>query len=180
MNTENKSTMNSAQLALIIIAIVVFCLFLLIPIGRYINVALGPNPPRPTITYGEFPFRLEYEINGEVVVVEDTVICKFDGFRINTDGKSLQWKQYLASNKREDSVLLLKADIATKIYYTVGAAMYYMDADKYLPEYSIVRYDAIYVTNNGSGLVSAEKLFNNYGIRIISFEPSERIKNTFK
>jgi hypothetical protein len=31
----------------------------------YAGISLSSNPPTPEITYGEFPFRLEYEINGE-------------------------------------------------------------------------------------------------------------------
>jgi len=41
-------------------------------------------PPEPEITYGEFPFRLEYEIDGERFVIEDVVIVEFMGsFRGN-------------------------------------------------------------------------------------------------
>ena len=38
------------------------------------------NPPAPEITYGEFPIKVTCEINGEIKVIEDTVICEFDGF----------------------------------------------------------------------------------------------------
>lgn len=37
-----------------------------------------PAPPIPEITYGEFPFRLEYEKNGERFIIEDTIIAEFD------------------------------------------------------------------------------------------------------
>ena len=50
----------------------------------------------PEIRYGEFPFRLEYEINGERFVIEDTVICEFDGIGWNeAQGKFRKWKDYL-------------------------------------------------------------------------------------
>ena len=37
----------------------------------------------PQITEGEFPFVLEYEINGERHIIEDTVVCKFDGYDLS-------------------------------------------------------------------------------------------------
>ena len=33
----------------------------------------------PEITYGEFPFYVEYEKNGERYIIEDTIICEFTG-----------------------------------------------------------------------------------------------------
>ena len=179
----------SIRKVLLIILGVIVATFVGVFILPWVFLAFGttfllPNPPMPEIRYGEFPFRLEYEINGEIVIVEDIVICKFDGVGAGTNGKYLKWKQYLASDKDENSVMLLKADETTKVYYTVGDARYYMDdgpAYMYLPEYSIVTYGAVYVTNWGlSGVVSKEDLQNKCGIQIISFEHSERINNTFK
>ena len=63
---------------LLVVAIVIYLAlpWLLISIG----IQLQPNPPRPEITFREFPFRLEYEINGERKIIKDTLICQFDGF----------------------------------------------------------------------------------------------------
>ena len=36
-----------------------------------------PPPPTPEITHGSFPFRLEYEIDGERFVIEDTLIAEY-------------------------------------------------------------------------------------------------------
>ena len=35
-------------------------------------------PPLPKITYGEFPYRLEYEIDNKCYIVEDVLIAEFD------------------------------------------------------------------------------------------------------
>jgi len=46
----------------------------------------------------------------------------------------------------------------------------------YNPDFSIVKYSAIYVKNWGlSGLIRADELLSEYGIKIISFEPSAPI-----
>ena len=34
----------------------------------------------PKITEGEFPFVVEYELNGDKYVISDTVCCAFDGY----------------------------------------------------------------------------------------------------
>ncbi len=86
----------------------------------FIGIQLGPNPPRPEITYGEFPFRLEYEINGERKVIQDTLICKFDGFGSDEGrGKYRKWKTRLASGN--ERLTLLKVDETMEIYYSGGS-----------------------------------------------------------
>ena len=57
------------------ISIVGFFLFTVI-----VFIWRTPAPPLPEITYGEFPFRLEYELNEKLHVIEDTLIVEFDGF----------------------------------------------------------------------------------------------------
>lgn len=72
----------SNKILTIILLIVGFAIFYVVFLP-WIFLAFGavlmPNPPSPKFTYGEFPFVLEYAINGERFVVEDTVICKYDG-----------------------------------------------------------------------------------------------------
>jgi len=171
-------------LGLVLIGIVV----LSVPLGCILSDYFKPNPQRPEITYGEFPFRLEYEINGERVVVEDTVICKFDGFGVLGwgDGKHRKWKSWLASDKNMDFVLLKTIDDSSKLFYTLGSAAYYMGdgpAHMYAPDYPTVHYHAVIEKpfNGGtlSSAVKADELLNKYGIRIINFEPSDPIVNTF-
>ena len=35
--------------------------------------------PEPKIKYGEFPFVLTYEVDGEIRVIEDTIVCEYEG-----------------------------------------------------------------------------------------------------
>ena len=84
---------------LILLAPVIFSLGFY---GPYIGSCQRPDPPRPEITYSEFPFRIEYEINGELVVIEDAVICEFDGFQPNWSGgdKTRKWKVSFARDRK--------------------------------------------------------------------------------
>ena len=67
------------------------------------------NPPKPGITYGEFPFRLTYELNGEIKVIEDTIIAEFDGFSTPTSaGIYRVWKTRLKSGNERLTLLDLR------------------------------------------------------------------------
>ena len=149
----------------------------------------GSTPPQPTIRYGEFPFRLEYEINGRIVVVEDTIICKYKGIGVNwgssNDGKFLKWEGYLASNKPISNYISspsLFIDDVNQIYFFLGSSVYYLGA-----EYNDGPHTFAFLfesSSSGKGgstkFVSADELLDKYNIRIISFEPSPPIKNIFK
>lgn len=149
---------------------------------------MSPDPLVPDITYGEFPFRLEYEIDGERVIVEDTVICEYDGVGMNEGvGKYRKWKQYLASNHDEEDVLL-KVEGDKEIWYSVGGADYYMgDAERYehLTEDEYHQFPNAYysepnsVGGTDSGGVDADELLEKYGVILISWKPSPKITNTF-
>ncbi|MBQ2840423.1 MAG: hypothetical protein IJE70_03665, partial [Oscillospiraceae bacterium] len=61
-------------------------------------------------TYGEFPFKLEYELNGKKYTVEDVWVCEFNGFGSNEGfGKHRQWKGKVKSTG-EDKIVLLEVD----------------------------------------------------------------------
>ena len=149
--------------------------------------------PIPQIQYGEFPFRLEYEINGQRVVVEDTVICEYDGIGIRhgvfgvPTAKYIKWKQHLASNNNgyDAYILLLKISGNVGVYYFVGDVRFYMGIDDYsnedMPYFHNGRiYSAAYIDQSGSTSIKADELLEKYGIKIISWEYSDPIVNTFK
>ena len=148
----------------------------------FIGIQLGTTPPRPEITYGEFPFRLEYEINGERQVIQDTLICEFDGFGADEGrGKYRKWKDRLASGN--ERITLLKVDNNKEIEFVPGSAEYYMgDSDNGRGDSSFP--NAVYFEkdSNGtkSGGVEAKELLDKYHIKLISWNPSPPIKNNFK
>lgn len=153
---------------------------LLIPlIGLFISSCLKADPPLPEITYGEFPFKIEYEINGELVVIEDTVICEFTGFKFSWggEGKMRQWKSHLASGRQGNYLLLRIVDGINDLYCNVRDPAYYMGEssrgfyDNEKPPGSFLK--------NGP-VLSSQELFDKYGIRFISWEFSPPIENKFR
>ena len=172
---------------MLIIAIVITTCVAFSAVGMLAWNGLGPTPPRPQIKYGEFPFRLEYEINGQVVVVEDTIIAKFKGvgYSISSGQKYLKWETYLASNKKESAVLLT-TDEQTKVYCNVGYAKYYLGSKEYPAKDENVPFEYRFYTvklqppGTSTSGINSDQLWDKYNIRIISFEPSPPIQNTFK
>lgn len=140
------------------------------------------NPPRPEITYGEFSFRLEYEINGERKVIQDTLICEFDGFGADEGrGKYRKWKKRLASGN--ERITLLVVNQTQEIYYSPGSPNYYMgdlenneDHQNGFPNALIIERAGRLTSNR---LVRADELLDKYSIKLISWDSDPPIKNTF-
>jgi hypothetical protein len=164
----------------------------------FIGIHSGPNPPRPEITYGEFPFRLEYEINGERKVIQDTLICEFDGFGADeANGKYRKWKDSLASGNSFRQPLL-EANGREEITYYPGIAKYFMGDLGQNEEFQQTIADSI-IIERGSRIIkkdgrvferdgktssnqysNANELLESYHIKLISWDSTPPIKNTFK
>ena len=87
-------------IAIVLVAVVVFFFYIFVYPWFIIWLVLVilPNPPKPAIRYGEFPFRLTYELNGETKTIEDVAICEFDGYGERSEaGQDRKWKTHLKS-----------------------------------------------------------------------------------
>ena len=147
------------------------------------NGLTAPRPPKPKIRYGEFPFTLVYELNGKEIVIEDVLICKYDGVGYVGDFVFAhnKWKQSFKSGNRW--VVLLEIDETTVIHYpTRDSASYYMgEGGGREISFSV---DAAIADPNTHDVytdrVCAEELLSEYGIRILSWEIALPITNTFR
>lgn len=188
---------NTFLTAIIVGLAVVITLTAFITMGPWIIVYFGlhslSDPPKPEITYGEFPFRLEYEINGERKVIQDTLICEFDGIGISEGlGKYRKWKEHLASGK--DDVVLLEIDnpapdgyeriVKQDITYPIGSAYYYMGDVEEDEIFSECFPDASYYLEyedggSDSGVIRADELLEKYHLKLIKWDYTQPIKNHF-
>lgn len=150
--------------------------------------------PRPEITYGEFPVKLTYELNGEIKTIEDTVICEFDGFEvIGEAGKYRKWKTSLKSGNERLTLLDLRSldevnefgQTMLELYFYYGNAEYYMGdtGDRQRAAQGLDRVSYHYQnkdgTTGGSGY-KADVAYEKYKIRLISWEAAPPIQNSFK
>ena len=145
-----------------------------------------PNPPKPKVTYGEFPFTFVYEINGVKKIITDTLICEYDG--MDTYGgipnKRREWKYSFKSGNK--ILILLQLDGTNVIYYDIPTYPETQMGDGE-PWDGYVSKDAWHYNTKenpnyiGRGYsVSEEELLNKYAIRIISWEIAPPIENSFE
>ena len=157
--------------------------------------------PAPQITEGEFPFVLEYEINGERHIIEDTVVCKFDGYDLSdpfpfTD-YSRTWYQSLKSGEEQKRLILQLEDntesvlVKGRINTESKINLFYGDGGYYLGDLEdtergpCINYVEKYktsekVTHSEVTPLTNEQLEKHFAIKIIRFEFSEPIENRFE
>lgn len=163
----------------------------------------GEEQKPPQITTGEFPFVVEYEMNGENCVIEDTVVCEFDGYDLSalTFNKPRSWNAYLKSSEEEkrlfiecepntNSVLVDgRINIESRVLLQYGDAEYYMgDPNGKSMVYNgqpRITYVEYFQTGPKSyeytsTEMSNEQLEKYFGIKINRFEFSKPIENKFE
>ena len=187
------STIIKVVLSLFLAAAILFALIFFLAFGG--GEYFLPNPPKPEITYGEFPFKLTYELDGETKVIEDTLICEFDGFRIVGEaGTYRQWKSYLKSGSEEITLLDLRpleeinefGQTMLELFFYWGNAEYYMGDNfdgrwKDAQDFNWVDYKYQDVDGSiGGSAYKAEVAWEKYKIKLISWEVSDPIVNSFK
>ena len=146
--------------------------------GVFAGMVSSPSPDKPQITYGEFPFKLVYEINGERHTVEDSLICEYAGIGMNEGiGKYREWKGHLASGN--ENIVLLEVNENMEIVYDPGNANYYMGDMPDGEGFAHLFPDAAYNKKNSEGIISKKKLLSKYGIKLISWDYTKPIANEF-
>lgn len=196
---------------LAIVTLLVFFFVFIYPwVALWFGLAILPNPPKPEISYGEFPFRLTYELNGEIRTIKDVAICEFNGYGKRTEaGQSRKWKTHLKSEvdepnsnnergKETDFIWITLLDLRNdgvfddfgheilELYFFGGNGHYYMDDelgghDRKAQDFTWVDY--MYKTVDGTighSAFKAEEAYEKFNIRLISWEVVEPIQNTFK
>ena len=167
------------------VVLIIVTLYLIFPWGAlWLGLWLQPAPEEPVCKYGEFPFTLQYEINGEIKTISNTLVCKYKGIGIDeASGKKRLWEASIA-NGDTDKIVLLKINELAEIYYSPGPAAYYMG--DYKNDYSSDFPNAKYLkyNENGSGrqegIVFADELYNKYKIKILKWDSASPIQNAFK
>ncbi len=196
---------------IVLIPIIVFLLIFVCPwFALWFGLAIMPNPPKPVIKYGEFPYQLTYELDGEIITIEDVAICEFDGYKPRTEaGQGRKWKIYSKSEagtsslyneqgEKTDALWITLADLRDRnilddsgnevleLYFYGGNGHYYMDDE--LGSYdrnaqALTEIDYMYKTVDGKirhSSFKAEKAYEMFKIRLISWEAAEPIQNSFK
>ena len=134
---------------------------------------------KPTVTEGEFPFSITYELDGERVTIEDVYKVHYvrnDGY---ADTKSRVYAGELKSSGEDDTLYTLKKDQNTRVElythfyadYLMGDPEYdYFDDEPFEPR--IYYYDANETEYHDEETLAAQ------GVKLISFEYPTPIENS--
>lgn len=164
-----------------IIAVIILAPICFIFLFCMLTNIIYPSPDVPVIKEAEFPFEIVYEKNGELVTVQDIYVCEYDGTYTHTGGKSRCWDEYFKSGN-EDALVVFNDD-TTEIGISIGLAWYYMEDPNYSKKNGKMiptAYKRIYKNGGVHGEpLSAEELYSEYGVKIISWKLSEPIENTY-
>lgn len=134
---------------------------------------------KPTVTEGEFPFSITYELDGERVTIEDVYKVRYVGNDGYADTKSRVYAGELLSSGEDNTLYTLKKDANTRVElwthfyadYLMGDPEYdYFDDETFEPK--IYYYDA-----NETEYYDEETLLAQ-GVKLISFEYPTPIKNS--
>lgn len=169
------------------ILVTIVCAFVLNIILTIISF-MKMIPDKPVIKHGEFPFCLTYEANGDIYEVKDTLLCDYDGFEANAaQGVYRRWKSYLKSgNKR----IILFKNSNIEIFFSPNinsqkTGAYYMGDHEICDRINISFPNAWYTYDYenkqvNSYIISSDELWEMYKIKLLSWNISPPINNTFK
>lgn len=176
--------------AILVLTYIIYLIKMMYALGGYMFFL--PNPPKPEIKRAEFPFRLEYEIEGETKIAEDILICEFNGFSSNeAAGKYRTWKSYFKSGntritllQNDDIEIYYKPNINPQISgaYYMGDTEIYDSINETFPN-ALCTDDYEKIENNereAPCLISAHDLWEKYKIKLISWNIAPPIQNSFK
>lgn len=169
---------------------IVFCVTNAPWVLLFISTLLEPSPPKPEIRYGEFPFRLVYELNGEQIIIEDTIICEYGGIGMNAGhGKHRTWKFHLLSSGEEvpNLGIVILADADKAIHMNIGGPYFYMGDWEMVYKWQeipeIKEFDNTFrmipTVGLGGGVIRGNDLYEKYGIRVIEWTHAPPIENSF-
>ncbi len=169
-----------------VIGIVVIVLFYLFFLSGAFAIFMT-KPPEPQITYGEFPFTITYEVDNEIIIYKDIVICEYEGIESwGTAGKRRKWSRKLKSGNEYITLLRSnKSEASFEIYEAIpGLPEYYMgDFQKSRAEYERNMKDDRYLgykQGEKDHSITKEEAWEKYGVKIINIECSLPIENKFE
>ena len=189
---DNTMTANlNKNIIILIVTIIVVVLIFNMPwLTILIGGTLSPQPNEPKIKHGEFPLKLEYELNGKVYTVEDVLICDFKGYGFSEGNgeKYRKWSYRLASGKTRISLVNTKGKeilfFPLRSGSNIGGVFMGDNEEFYAGGIGDVFPDAWYTSDfedNQKNLyiISAEDMLENYKLKLIKWEIASPIHNSF-
>lgn len=180
--SKEKKKLTKIQKILILIAIIVVLavLIVLAPILLFIGEVIFDRPSTPKVKYGEFPFELVYEYNGEQHTITDTVICEYEGIEFSLEGgNDREWNCYLSSGTEYGQYYLDEEKYST-LHIQIPLEGDYWMGDPTFDTYFAEPYLFFVDDSTGTTYVNETDLTEVVGAKIISWEPSKILEGNIK
>ena len=136
---------------------------------------------KPTVTEGEFPFTITYELDGETFVIDEVYKVRYDGNGGYNDTKTRYYKGSIDGGEdntlytlRQNKENTSRIELATNLHpdYMMGDPEYeYFDEYEFAPR--IYYYDA------DENEYHDEETLAEQGVKLISYEYPTPIENSF-
>ena len=183
LQCNNPLSIKKLLLRVLKVAVILMVVFLLTIWSPWIFMGcmaiLEPAPPAPQETYGEFPFKISYEIDNKTVTIEDTLVIEYKGTKWNEGlGKYNHWSRYFKNQRvngiSSDEIILYSGFLdngnPVTIYFELGSCEYYMglpEADSYYMYNEIYSGDIVLNAGEHVGCISEDELYNKFGIKVV-------------
>ena len=164
--------MKSKKLFTIILAVAVFAIA--------VYSIVSSIAKKPTVTEGEFPFSITYELDGETITIHDVYKVHYDGNAGYADTKSRVYVGEIGNLGEGNTVYHLKKstdgriELSTNFYadYLMGDTEYdYFDDEPFEPR--------LYYYDMEETEYSDEETLSAQGVKLISFDYPTPIENSF-
>lgn len=132
---------------------------------------------KPTVTSGEFPFSITYELDGQTVTINDVYKVRYDGNDGYADSKSRVWVGEIGNMGEGNTLYTLKQNGNSRIELSTNFyADYLMDDAEY--DYFEVFEPQLYYYDAEENEYTDEETLLAQGVKLISFEYPAPIQNT--
>ena len=143
-----------------------------------VSVIIAGISLKPVVTESEFPFSITYELDGETVTINDVYKVHYN------DDEAYKYREYIGEiqDKKEDNTYYLlkteengRIELWTQFYadYLMGDPEYdYFDEEPFEPR--------IYYYDEHETEFRDEETLAEHGVKLISFEYPEPIKNSLR
>ena len=160
----------------------VICLWIVLLLFSLGLTSCGLTMPRPEVKEGQFDVSVTYEVDGKTKTLDLVYVCDYDGVKMSLEGTRYRaWNGHFEGYADGDVIEVSKTDDGSRIVLSfLIYAEYFMGEPDFVDFYPEAKTERIYFEDGIEMIDYDEALIaEEYGIRIISIDYDEPIKNTF-
>ena len=160
----------------------IICLLIVLLLFSLGLTSCGLTMPRPEVKEGQFDVSVTYEVGGETKTLDLVYVCDYDGVKMSLEGTRYRaWNGHFEGYEDGDVIEVSKTDDGSRIVLSfLIYAEYFMGEPDFVEFYPEAKTERIYFEDGIEMIDYDEELIaKDFGVRIISINYDEPIKNTF-